>query len=127
MYGLYISFARAAVAAAGFSLMASPVALASSSCSSQARSIKELRAEAVTLKADRDALLIEVEDAGDAWEDAEATRLFSQDHAARADLALDAYEDLKADLETLEGELQDTVSEVNSRVSYYNTACATRK
>ncbi len=127
MNGLYISFARAAVAAAGFSLIASPVALASSSCSSQARSIKELRAEAASLKADRDALVIEVEAAGDAWEDAEATRLFSPDHAARADLALDAYEDLKAELETLEGELQDTVSDVNSRVSRYNTTCATRR
>jgi len=127
MNGLYISFARAAVAAAGFSLIASPVALASLSCSSQARSIKELRAEAASLKADRDALVVEVEAAGDAWEDAEATRLFSPDHAARAGLALDAYEDLKAELETLEGELQDTVSDVNSRVSRYNTTCATRR
>lgn len=127
MNDFYSSFVRAAVAAAGFSLIATPAALASTSCSSQARSIKELRTEATNMQADRDALLIEVEDAGDAWEDAEAMRLFSPDDAARADIALNEYEDLKSDLEALESDLQDTASDVNSRVSRYNSICARRR
>ena len=127
MNALFSTFARAGVAAAGFTLIALPVASASTSCSSQARTIKELRAEAVSLQADRDALLIEVEDAGDVWEEAEATRLFSTEHAARADIALDDYEGLKSDLEALEADLQDTVSDVNSRVTRYNSTCARRR
>lgn len=127
MNDLFPTIARTVVAAAVLGSAAIPIASASASCSAQARSISKMQDEAAALKAERDDLVIEVEDAGDAWEEAEATRLFSPDHASKADLALSAYEARKDELSDIEADLQDKVSKVNARVAQYNSACATRR
>lgn len=71
----------------------------------------------------RDTLLIGVEDAGDAWEAAEAVRLFSPTHAADADTKRATYDALKQDLMRLEMALQSSVSMINSDVAAYNGRC----
>ncbi|WP_156807820.1 hypothetical protein [Henriciella marina] len=103
---------------------AAPNAFAYESCSKQAASIETARQAALELKAERNAVVPELEAAGDAWEDAQTVRNFSADHAMRADQAKVAYDASKSKLRSIEAELQEAVANVNERVSVYNRHCA---
>lgn len=102
-----------------------PSAQALASCSSQAQTIKAGQKQAKALQAEREALLENVELAGDEWESAEASRLFGDAEAAKADEAKATYETLKAELLDVEYDLQGQVSDLNAAVATYNTRCAT--
>lgn len=104
---------------------AAPNAFAYESCSKQAALIETARQAALELKAERNAVVPELEAAGDAWEDAQTVRNFSADHAMRADQAKVAYDASNSKLRSIEAELQEAVASVNERVSVYNTQCAT--
>ena len=94
-------------------------------CSQQARTLKAQKVAATDLKTERDALVEEVEAAGEAWDVAEATRLFGDAEAQKADAAKAEYDALKAELISLEAKLQEKVSDLNAGVAAYNEACAT--
>lgn len=102
-------------------------AMASASCYSQGKALKAQQAEATALKAERDELVIAVEDAGDAWEEAEAMRGWTADQTAAADAAKAEYDARKAELHELEADLQTKVSSLNEGVAAYNRNCASRK
>lgn len=104
-----------------------PAAFANASCHSQAKAIKAGQKAAKALKAERDALLEEVEVAGDEWEAAEDTRLFGAEEASKADAAKRDYDALKAELVSVEEDLQGRVSDLNADVAAYNKRCATKK
>ena len=109
-------------------LATTPPALARtspSSCPAQAKSIKAGQADARALRDERDSLLAEVEAAGDEWDAAEQTRLFGESEAGKAEAAKTNYKSMKAELMSLERELQAQVSELNSAVRKYNRRCAT--
>lgn len=113
-------------------LFATPLAsaddqLARASCNAQAQSIKAGQKAAKSMQADRAELLEVVETAGDEWEAAEASRLFSDSEAAKADIAKQEYEALKAELTELETDLQSRVASLNSAVAAYNSNCVTKK
>ncbi|MGB3626621.1 MAG: hypothetical protein WA989_12380 [Henriciella sp.] len=102
-------------------------AMASASCYQKGKALKAQQAEAAALKTDRDELVISVEDAGDHWEEVEATRNWTADHADTADQAKAEYEALKEELFTLESELQAKAASLNEGVAAYNRICATNK
>lgn len=103
--------------------VAAPFAAASESCVQQAKSIRTAQQSVLELKAERDALVPKVEDAGDAWQNDQAMRNFSAEQARQADSSKAAYEDLKARLRGLEVDLQEKAERANARVSAYNTHC----
>ena len=102
--------------------MATPIATAQT-CSQQATQLKERQVEALTLADARLELVDEVEDAGDAWENAEAMRHFSEENAEEADATKTKYETLKADLMQKEVSLQNMVGSLNEQVAAYTAAC----
>jgi hypothetical protein len=120
------AFIRTAIIGASAVAALGPAASASADCAAQAENIQNLQAKALSMKSDRNALAVEVEDAGDSWEEFEATRFFGADQKRRADAAKADYEDLKADLATLEDRLQASVRRVNAQVSSFNNSCAGR-
>ena len=122
-----VRYSRTLTLALAIAAIAAPGALAASGCSEKASAIKAGQASAKSMAADRDELLLDVEAAGDAWEDAEVVRNFSASHGARADLARSEYEGLKADLASREEELQTRLASLNNDVANYNRTCATRK
>lgn len=65
----------------------------------------------------------EVERAGEIWEDAEAMRLFSDQHAQDADAKKAAYENLKSDLLKFEMALQSQVAMMNADTADYKNRC----
>ena len=93
-------------------------------CNTMGQSLQVRQAEAQKKAKAREALLEQVEAAGDTWEDAEATRLFSAGHAATADAAKVKYDTLKADLMRREMALQSLVGQINEDVAAYNGLCA---
>lgn len=125
MIKLKYSLPMAAALAVVSTAAAAPSAFAYESCTKQAAAIQSARRAALELKADRNALVPELEAAGDAWEDAQTVRNFSSDHASRADRARAEYEASKSRLRSIEAELQEAVASVNARVSAYNSHCAT--
>ena len=113
---------------AGIALI--PAAPASAMTAQQARecramsvSIQTRQKEAQTRSDARSVLLEQVETAGDAWEEAEALRLFSDEHAADADAKRADYEGLKADLLREETSLQSDVAIINSDLAAYRSRC----
>ena len=92
-------------------------------CNALGKSLKARQADAKAKAETRESLLVEVETAGDIWEEAEEERLFSQDHASKADTTKATYETLKADLLQEELLLQDLVSRINQDVARYNRIC----
>ena len=106
--------------------VAAPFAAASESCVQQAETIRTAQQNVLKLKAERDALVLKVEDAGDAWENNQALRNFSAEQARQADSSRAAYEDLKARLRAVEADLQEKAASANARVNAYNTHCATK-
>ncbi|MEQ9317102.1 MAG: hypothetical protein RLN72_14705 [Henriciella sp.] len=114
------------VAVAAVSTAAFMPAMASASCYNQGKSLKALQAEASELKAERDELVITVEDAGDVWEEAEATRGWTAEQTMAADTAKADYDALKDELFALEADLQTKVARLNDGVATYNRNCATK-
>lgn len=102
-------------------------AMASASCYNKGKSLKAEQAAATALKAERDELVIKVEDAGDAWDESEATRGWTAEHTAAADAAKAEYGELKSELEALDADLQAKVASLNEGVAAYNRTCATKK
>ena len=103
-------------------LLAAPMATAQT-CSQKATQLQERQVEAQALADARLELVDEVEDAGDAWENAEAMRHFSAESAEQADATKIRYETLKADLMQKEVSLQTLVGSLNEQVAAYNAAC----
>ncbi|WP_147372420.1 hypothetical protein [Henriciella barbarensis] len=104
-------------------VVAAPFAAASESCVQQAKSIRTAQQTVLELKAERDALVPKVEDAGDSWQNDQALRNFSAEQAQQADRSRTAYEDLKARLRAVEADLQEKAASANARVNAYNTHC----
>ena len=102
-------------------------AMASAGCYDQGKSLKARQAEATALKVERDELLVLVEDAGDTWEEAEATRGWTAEQTAVADETKAEYAALKEELYALEVDLQSKVTSLNEGVAAYNKSCATKK
>lgn len=115
------------IAIAATMIAPSAFALSAKGCNAAAKTLTSDQAKAKKMVAEREALVQEVEDAGDTWEDAEALRLFSPDQAAQADAARVTYESLKADLMADEAELQSFVAGLNQRANDYNRTCATKR
>lgn len=109
-------------ALAAMIVFAAPQASAMS-CAQQASALQERQAEAQSLADTRLTLVDEVEAAGDAWENAEAMRHFSDANADEADATKIKYETLKADLMEKEMALQALVVSLNEDVAAYNAAC----
>ena len=107
---------------AAFAALAVPSAQAQT-CSQQASQLQEQQATAQELADARLSLVDAVEEAGDAWENAEAMRNFSAEQAAEADATKAAYETLKADLLEKEASLQTMVVSLNDQVTAYNSKC----
>ena len=102
--------------------IAAPIATAQT-CSQQATQLQERQVEAQALAEARLELVDKVEEAGDAWENAEALRHFSDENAEQADATKTEYESLKADLMQKEVSLQNLVGSLNQKVEAYNAAC----
>ena len=102
--------------------IAAPIA-AAQTCSQQANQLQERQVEAQALADARLELVDKVEEAGDAWENAEAMRHFSDENAEQADATKSHYETLKADLMQKEVSLQTLVGSLNEQVATYNADC----
>ena len=100
-------------------------AAATTDCQAQADKLRKAQADIVAQQAARDALLSDVEEAGETWQAAEQTRLFSEAHARDAIAAKSAYDGLKADLAALEDDLQSNAASVNAQIETFNANCAT--
>ncbi len=95
-------------------------------CNAMRASIEVRQQEAGESVETRTKMTEEVELAGDAWEEAEALRLFSETHAADADAKKMAYETLKGDLMSFEMALQSQVAVLNADAADYKESCAKR-
>lgn len=109
-------------AVAAVALFAAPAATAQS-CTQQAADLQKQQVQAQEIADARLALVDEVEAAGEAWENAEALRKFSDEQAAEADATKVAYDSLKADLLEKETNLQALVVSLNDQVATYNAKC----
>lgn len=94
-------------------------------CNTMGQSLQVRQGEAQKKAKAREALVAQVETAGEAWEDAEEQRLFSASHAAKADSAKAKYDTLKSSLLKQEMALQSLVGQINEDVAAYNGLCAT--
>lgn len=92
-------------------------------CNALGKSLQARQADAKTKAETRESLLEKVEVAGDAWEEAEGLRNFSDDYATKADLTKAEYETLKGELLREERSLQALVSRLNEDVAVYNGKC----
>lgn len=92
-------------------------------CNSLASGFKAKTAAYETAQAERDEAAAEAELAGDAWEEAEDLRLFSDENAMEADTALAVYEAAKADFEMAEAAVQEQGMALNAEISRYNARC----
>jgi len=94
-------------------------------CNAMAASFGPKKAEFEALSAQRDALVVTVEEAGDTWDASEALRNFSADHAAEADAAKGAFDDLVIKFDALEQAYRVTGTQLNDDFAAYNAKCAT--
>ncbi|MEM1087586.1 MAG: hypothetical protein AAGH90_07645 [Pseudomonadota bacterium] len=94
-------------------------------CNALGKSLKARQADAKAKAEARETLLVQVEAAGDAWEEAEGLRNFSTDYALKADTTKAAYEELKTDLLLKERSLQSLVARLNEDVALFNSQCVT--
>ena len=94
-------------------------------CNAMAASFGPKRAEFDELTARRDALAIEVEEAGDIWEEAEALRNFSAGHATDADTKKAAYDDAVTRFDRADQAYRVTGAQLNDDFAVYNIKCAT--
>lgn len=92
-------------------------------CNSLASGFKTKSAAYEAAQAERDEAAAEAELAGDAWEEAEDLRLFSDENALQADTALVAYEAARADFEMAEAAVQEQGVALNAEISRYNARC----
>lgn len=109
-------------ALAVMAVMTAPLALAQS-CNQRAADLQQRQTAAQKLADTRLTLVEDVEAAGDAWENAEAMRNFSEAQADEADATKIEYETLKADLLQKELSLQALLVSLNEEVAAYNASC----
>ena len=95
-------------------------------CQAMAATMAPKQADIQKHQEKRASLLEIVEAKGEAWDNAEAMRLFSEDEAAAADAAKEAYEQSKFELHNVERALQAKVAQFNQDVASYNQTCATQ-
>ncbi len=106
---------------------AAPVAFADmAACNAMKATFKPKEAEIAKLTEKRDDIALVVEAKGEAWDDAQITRLFSTRHARTADLLKADYETVERELVNAEIGLSATVRQYNMDVAQYNAACATK-
>lgn len=118
---------RASLLALSF-ILASPAAFAltqsqARECQALAGSFAPARADLEAKVAQRDALALEAEAAGEAWENAENIRTLSADKAAEADALRESFEAKKAEFEVIEESLHIASSKLNRDFSRFNTLC----
>jgi len=94
-------------------------------CNAMAASFKPKRAEFDALTAQRDALSVAVEEAGEAWDAAEALRNFGAENAAEADNKKTVYDAAVVDFDTAEFAYRATGLQLNEDFAAYNQKCAT--
>ncbi|MEM8616349.1 MAG: hypothetical protein AAGF20_05380 [Pseudomonadota bacterium] len=94
-------------------------------CNTMGASLQVRQKKAQNEKIALEALAINVEDAGDAWEGDEAMRAFSTAAAQKADASKQAYDTLVAELDRRQRALQSEVVSINSGVMSYNRRCVT--
>ena len=109
-----------------------PVSTASALTAKEAKACQAMAATFGPKKADfdglvtrRDALVIEVEEAGDVWEAAEALRNFSAGHAAEADAKKTVYDEAVKEFDRVEQAYRVTGAQLNEDFAAYNAKCAT--
>lgn len=111
-----------------FALFGAPAATALTQdevnqCNALASSFAPRKAEFDDKSALRDTLATKAEEAGDAWEDAEALRLFSAEHTQAANTAEAEYLEAKAAFETAESEVRALGAALNEDFTIFNTKC----
>ena len=93
-------------------------------CQAMAASFAPKKVEFDGLVTRRDALVIEVEEAGDVWEAAEALRNFSAGHAAEADAKKATYDEAVKQFDGVEQAYRVTGAQLNEDFAAYNAKCA---
>lgn len=93
-------------------------------CKAMAATLGTRQADITQMTAARDAVAETVEITGEAWEDTEAHRLASSQHAAAADTARAAYDKATQQLSHQETALQAAVNQYNDDISVFNSRCA---
>ena len=94
-------------------------------CNAMAASFAPKKTEFEALSTQRDKLVVEVEDAGVVWDDAEALRNFSAGHAEDADAKKAAYDDAVARFDGVEQAYRVTGAQLNEDFAAYNRKCVT--
>ena len=118
---------RHASVLAGLLCLAALPASASTDCEAQAESLRAAQEDVVERQSARDALVGQVEEAGEEWQSAESMRLFSEAHAREAMVTKKDYEALKAELAAMDEDLQADAASVNAQVEAFNATCATER
>lgn len=95
-------------------------------CNAMAASFGPKKADFEILVAERDRLVLVVEETGDAWEAAEALRNFSAQHAADADARKAAYDNAVVQFDAAEMAYRVTGAQLNEDFAAYNAKCATK-
>lgn len=92
-------------------------------CRALGASLQVRQGELTEMTEAREALVEQVQTAGDAWESAEALRNFGKAKAAEADSTKATYDALKKDLMRKEMALQSAAGMLNGDVADYNAMC----
>ena len=92
-------------------------------CNTLASSFAPRKAEFDEKSALRDSLAVKAEEAGDIWEEAEALRLFSTEHAEEADKTEAEYLEAKAAFETAEADVRVLGAALNEDFTRFNKTC----
>ncbi len=119
---------KAIITAASLAALVAPDALALTEsearrCQTLAAGFEKKRQDIEIAQAERDAAVVTAEDAGEAWENAEAERLFGEPQAAAADAAKAAYDDAKAAHQIAEARLFDLANAFQRDAAFFNQTC----
>lgn len=94
-------------------------------CQALAASFGPGKASLEAKVAERDALAVEAEAAGEAWENAENVRTLGAEAAAEADELRAVWEQKKEAFNVLEGELFEQSTKLNKDLARFNYMCVT--
>ena len=92
-------------------------------CNAMAATFAPKQAEFEAKTAERDALALQAEDAGEAWENAEALRAFGAEGAAEADAAKRVHEEAVAAFEAFQYAWQSMGQQLNTDIAAFNAKC----
>lgn len=93
-------------------------------CRALAATFETKQAEVLELQALQADLAAKAEALGEAWDNKEEFRLFSEDQATAADEAKALFEAAKADAMLAAVDLRSKAQMLNSDIAQYNTRCA---